>query len=53
CVASALRRGLLDDAEAERYDRGRGNLRPEFTLSGLGQLVDATLKADRLVTFAP
>lgn len=53
CVASALRRGLLDDAEAERYERGHGNLRPEFAISGLGQLVDATLKADRLVTFAP
>jgi tRNA 2-thiouridine synthesizing protein D len=53
CVASALKRGLLDDAEADRHDRGRGNLRPEFTISGLGQLVDASLKADRVVTFAP
>lgn len=53
CVASALRHGLLDDAEAARYERGHGNVRPEFALSGLGQLVDATLRADRVVTFAP
>ena len=53
CVASALRRGLLDDAEAARYERGRGNLRPEFTISGLGQLADAALRSDRVVTFAP
>ena len=53
CVSSALRRGLLDDAEADRYERRSGNLRPEFTISGLGQLVDATLRADRVVTFAP
>jgi tRNA 2-thiouridine synthesizing protein D len=51
CVASALRRGLLDAGEAERYERGGATLRPEFTISGLGQLVDAALGADRLVTF--
>jgi tRNA 2-thiouridine synthesizing protein D len=53
CVASALRHGLLDGAEATRYERGCGNVRPEFDLSGLGQLVDATLQADRVITFGP
>lgn len=51
CVASALRRGMLDEAEAERHERPHGNLRPEFAISGLGQLVDSALCADRLITF--
>jgi len=52
CVASALRRGMLDDAEAQRHEVGQGgNLRPEFGISGLGQLVDSALEADRLITF--
>ncbi len=51
CVASALKRGILDPGEAERYERGASSMRPEFNISGLGQLVDAALGADRLVTF--
>lgn len=51
CVASALRRGVLDAGEAERYRRGAGNMRPEFTISGLGQLVESALETDRLITF--
>jgi tRNA 2-thiouridine synthesizing protein D len=51
CVASALRRGVLDADEARRHRREHGNLRGEFTIGGLGLLVDAALEADRLVTF--
>lgn len=51
CVASALKRGVLDQNEARRYERACANMRPEFTLSGLGQLIDAALDVDRLVTF--
>ncbi len=51
CVASALRRGVLDDTEARRYEKPSANLDPAFVLSGLGQLIDARLNADRLVTF--
>lgn len=51
CVASSLRRGLLDAAEAERYDKPASNLADGFEISGLGQLIDAGLNADRLVTF--
>lgn len=40
CVAAALRRGIKDEV-----------LAPGFRISGLGQLVDAGIKADRLVTF--
>ncbi|MCX7149506.1 MAG: sulfurtransferase complex subunit TusD [Rhodocyclales bacterium] len=40
CVAAALRRGIRDE-----------NLAAGFRISGLGQLVEAGIEADRLVTF--
>lgn len=51
CVASALRRGVLNQTEADRFDKTAHNIAPGFEISGLGQLVDAALNADRLVTF--
>lgn len=51
CVASALRRGVLDQAEADRYEQTAANLADGFGISGLGQLIDAALGADRLVAF--
>ena len=51
CIASALRRGVIDRTEADRYDKAASNLGDVFTISGLGQLIDAALNADRLVTF--
>ncbi len=51
CVASALRRGMLDETEADRYEKSSTTLDPAFTISGLGQLIDAGINADRLVTF--
>lgn len=51
CVASALRRGVLDATEADRYDKPAANIAPGFVISGLGQLIDSALNADRLVTF--
>lgn len=40
CVAAALRRGIRDE-----------NLATGFRISGLGQLVEIGIQADRLVTF--
>jgi len=40
CVAAALRRGLKDEI-----------LAPGFRISGLGQLIEAGIQSDRLVTF--
>ena len=40
CVAAALRRGIKDE-----------NLAEGFRISGLGQLVESGIQADRLVTF--
>lgn len=51
CVASALKRGILDNAEAARYQKPAANLAAGFDISGLGQWVDACLKSDRVVSF--
>ena len=51
CIAAALRRGVLDEAEAKRWNRPAANLPAPWDLSGLGQLHEAAQLADRLVTF--
>lgn len=51
CIAAALRRGVLNAEEANRYSRPAANLRASWDLSGLGQLHEATQLADRLVCF--
>ena len=51
CIAAALRRGIIDSNEADRYDKTASNLADHFSLSGLGQLAEATVKSDRLITF--
>jgi tRNA 2-thiouridine synthesizing protein D len=51
CISSALRYGMLDDTEANRHEKSSATIHPAFTVSGLGQLVDASAGADRLVTF--
>ena len=51
CVAAALRRGVLGDADAHRYERGRSNLKSPFEIVGLGQLIEAAIASERFVTF--
>ena len=51
CVAAAQRRGLLDESEAKRAGKAAGNMAEGFNISGLGQLIDAGIQADRLVVF--
>lgn len=51
CIAAALRRGIMDEAEAKRHDKQQANLADGFVLSGLGQLIDSTLNSDRVITF--
>jgi len=51
CIAAALRRGVLNDEEAQRWNRPAANLPAPWELSGLGQLHEAAQLADRLVTF--
>jgi tRNA 2-thiouridine synthesizing protein D len=51
CVSSALRRGILDADEAQRYERGAASMAPGFEIGGLGALIEACAHSDRLVTF--
>jgi tRNA 2-thiouridine synthesizing protein D len=51
CIAAALRRGVLNKEEAQRYERPAANLEAPWELSGLGQLHEATQIADRLICF--
>lgn len=53
CVASALKRGIVNADEADRYELPAGNLRQGFEISGLGQLIDGAINADRLINFLP
>jgi tRNA 2-thiouridine synthesizing protein D len=51
CIAAAQRRGLMDAAEAKRHGKDAHNIAPGFRISGLGQLIEAGIQADRLVVF--
>lgn len=51
CIAAALRRGVLNEEEAQRYQKPAANLSGSWELSGLGQLHDAAQSADRLICF--
>ena len=51
CIAAALRRGVLNEDEASRYQRPAANLNAPWELSGLGQLHDAIQSADRLICY--
>lgn len=51
CIAAALRRGVLNEEEAQRYGRASHNLEAPWELSGLGQLHEAAQDADRLICF--
>lgn len=51
CISSAIKRGMLDNTEAQRYEKPSATVHPAFIISGLGQLVDGSLHSDRLVSF--
>lgn len=51
CISSALKHGMLDQAEANRHERLAPTINPMFSVAGLGQLVDACAHSDRLITF--
>ena len=51
CIAAAQRRGVLDASEAKRQGKDADNIAPGFRISGLGQLIEAGIEADRLVVF--
>ena len=51
CVAAAQRRGIVDPDEAKRNGKDSDNIAPGFRISGLGQLIEAGVQADRLLVF--
>ena len=51
CVSSALRRGVLDQTEAERHELGTASAYESSEVAGLGQLIDAALHSDRVINF--
>lgn len=51
CIAAALKRGNLNKEESHRYDKEQFNVQAPFELSGLGQLLDAQINTDKLITF--
>jgi tRNA 2-thiouridine synthesizing protein D len=51
CVSSALRRGVLDQIEADRHELGTASAYESSEVGGLGQLIDASLHSDRVVNF--
>ena len=51
CIAAALKRGLINQQESVRYEKPAFNLADGFEISGLGQLIDAAVTSDRLITF--
>lgn len=51
CVAAAQRRGIVDTDEARRNGKDAENLADNFRISGLGQLIESAIQADRLMIF--
>lgn len=51
CVAAAQRRGIADEEEAKRNGKDVSNIAPGFCISGLGQLIEAGIQADRFIEF--
>lgn len=51
CISAAQRRGLLCLEEATRVGKQDNDLAAGFRISGLGQLVEASLLAERFIVF--
>ena len=51
CIAAAQRRGLMDADEAKRQGLDADNIIDGFRISGLGQLVEGGIQADRTIVF--
>jgi len=51
CIANALRRGVTDNAEQQRYNLPASTLAAGFELAGLGEMAEAALDSDRIIDF--
>ncbi|WP_166268252.1 sulfurtransferase complex subunit TusD [Marinobacter caseinilyticus] len=53
CIASALRRGILNESEKKRYQRTASNLADPFEIAGLGDWVESVATSSRVLYFLP
>ena len=51
CIANALRRGIADAAEQQRYGLTSVTLAEGFELAGLGEMAAACQESDRVIRF--
>lgn len=51
CVSSAIKRGVVDQGEANRYELSCANSYSSSEITGLGELIDATMHSDRVINF--
>ncbi|HQQ64323.1 MAG TPA: sulfurtransferase complex subunit TusD [Pseudomonadales bacterium] len=51
CVSAAIKRGIVDTRESQRHELHASSLAAPMVIGGLGQLTDAMIDCDRLVTF--
>jgi tRNA 2-thiouridine synthesizing protein D len=51
CVSSAIKRGIVDAGESKRYELDGVSAFESSEIAGLGQLVDASVVSDRVVSF--
>ncbi len=54
CISAAQRRGLLGyERELQTGEAAQNDVAPGFRIGGLGQWVDACIRADRVLIFRP
>lgn len=51
CIASALRRGIVDKSEQQRYELAANNVAAPFCIAGLGEWVEGVARSDRVIYF--
>lgn len=51
CVSSAIKRGIINAQEAERYQLEAISIHDDSEIAGLGQLIDAVMNSDRVISF--
>lgn len=51
CVSAALHYGVIDEDNARQWEHPHTSIAAGFEIGGLGQLAEAQLQSDRLLTF--
>lgn len=52
CIASALKRGVINSTEAKRHGKDANNLHPAIELAGLGTWLEALTECHQHIVFA-